>query len=175
MSLRGKRLVSSMHYESLRQKNALAPELLSKIFFLTFIRRPEYSGDSDYEHTDLQSLSKCMVHFNFSQVSYHWRTVALHIPELWGALTFYHPQFATTMLKRSKMADLVVAADFNHLCREKHAEMVALVKRILSNDTARVRDLCLTTLERLASNLEDILKDVQEGSTIKKIASTVNF
>ena len=45
---------------------------------------------------------------NFSQVSHHWRSLALSAPELWANIPLGHPRWAQEMLMRSKMAKLTI-------------------------------------------------------------------
>ncbi|KAG6807642.1 hypothetical protein H0H92_006854, partial [Tricholoma furcatifolium] len=46
-------------------------------------------------------------------VSRHWRAVALDCLNLWGNLVFTRPKWSEEMLRRSKMASLVVKADLS--------------------------------------------------------------
>ncbi|KAF5371006.1 hypothetical protein D9615_009993 [Tricholomella constricta] len=75
----------------------LPPEMLSKIFSF----RAAESAES------LNPLEWIRV----SHDSRHWRAVALDCPSLWGSLVFTRPKWSEEMLKRSKMASLVVKAD----------------------------------------------------------------
>jgi F-box-like len=45
---------------------------------------------------------------NFSQVSQHWRSLALGAPELWTNIPLSYPRWAQEMLIRSKMAKLII-------------------------------------------------------------------
>ncbi|KAF8074861.1 hypothetical protein FPV67DRAFT_1445873 [Lyophyllum atratum] len=75
----------------------LPPEMLAKIFSF----RAAESAES------INPLEWVRV----SHVSRHWRAVALDSPSLWANLVFTRPKWSEEMLKRSKMASLVVKAD----------------------------------------------------------------
>ena len=45
---------------------------------------------------------------NFSQVSRHWRSLALSAPELWTDIILSYPRWTHEMLKRSKKAKLTI-------------------------------------------------------------------
>jgi hypothetical protein len=48
---------------------------------------------------------------NFSQVSQHWRSLALNAPELWTNIPISYPRWAKEMLIRSKKAKLTIRSD----------------------------------------------------------------
>ena len=49
---------------------------------------------------------------NFSQVSQHWRSLALSAAKLWNNIPLRYPRWAQEMLIRSKMAKLTLRGDF---------------------------------------------------------------
>ena len=48
---------------------------------------------------------------NFSQVSRHWRSLALSAPELWTDIILSYPRWTHEMLKRSKKAKLTIRSE----------------------------------------------------------------
>ena len=48
---------------------------------------------------------------NFSQVSRHWRSLALSAPELWTDIILSCPRWTHEMLKRSKKAKLTIRSE----------------------------------------------------------------
>ncbi|KAF8159443.1 hypothetical protein B0H34DRAFT_703478 [Crassisporium funariophilum] len=79
--------------------SCLPPELLSRIF-------------SSIENRKF--LTKKYRWIQFSQVSSHWRSVALNSPTLWTNIPLACPLRMEEMLRRSKMANLTVKANFNY-------------------------------------------------------------
>jgi len=75
----------------------LPPEMLAKIFSFRAVESAESPNPLEW--------------IRISHVSRHWRAVALDCPSLWGNLVFSRPKWSEEMLKRSKMASLVVKAD----------------------------------------------------------------
>ncbi|RDB20806.1 hypothetical protein Hypma_012032 [Hypsizygus marmoreus] len=75
----------------------LPPEILAKIF--SFRAAESVEGTNPLEW------------IRVSHVSRYWRAVALETPSIWGTLVFSRPKWSEEMLKRSKMANLVVKAD----------------------------------------------------------------
>ncbi|KAG5638349.1 hypothetical protein H0H81_000482 [Sphagnurus paluster] len=75
----------------------LPPEILSKIFAFRAAEAAE--GPSPLGWIKLTHVSR------------HWRAVALESPRLWANLVFTRPKWSEEMLKRSKMASLIVKAD----------------------------------------------------------------
>jgi hypothetical protein len=80
------------------RRNELSPisrlpaEILCNIFSLSFFWKPDY-------WTNFSQV-------NFSQVSQHWRSLALSVPELWTDIPLTYPRWAQEMLIRSKKAKL---------------------------------------------------------------------
>ena len=90
---------------------------------------------------------------NFSQVSQHWRSLALSAPELWTDIPVLYPRWAQEMLIRSKKAKLTIRSDltFDNLNQ-------------LSNPIEAVR-LCLYEMnhvEEIDFNLTEIPGSVLE-------------
>lgn len=128
------------------QRNTLAPiaklppELLSKIFLFCAA-----ACASKYK----QSLAWIKV----SHVSKHWRAVAIGCPNLWSSVVFFSGSWAHEMLRRSKMAPLIIKADLTLMT----PKMIATVQNALKHIT-RVTDLHFTassgTMDKLLGNLE---------------------
>ncbi|KAF8165560.1 hypothetical protein B0H34DRAFT_689570 [Crassisporium funariophilum] len=79
--------------------SCLPPELLSRIFSFIENQDPILNG---YEW------------IQFSQVSSHWRLVALNSPTLWTNIPLAGPLRVEEMLRRSKMANLTVKGTFRN-------------------------------------------------------------
>ncbi|KAG6844779.1 hypothetical protein H0H87_003897 [Tephrocybe sp. NHM501043] len=77
----------------------LPPEMLAKIFAFRVADSIESTNPLEW--------------IRVSHVSRYWRAVALDCPRLWGNLVFSRPRWSEEMLKRSKMAGLVVKADLS--------------------------------------------------------------
>ncbi|KAG6821442.1 hypothetical protein H0H93_010166 [Arthromyces matolae] len=84
------------HRNVLAPISHLPPEMLSKVFAY---RVADCLGNAPLEW------------IRVTHVSRHWRAVAFDCPSLWGHLVFTRPKWCQEMLKRSKMASLVVKAD----------------------------------------------------------------
>ena len=94
------------------RRNGLAPisrlpvEILCNIFSLSILSRPESWT-------------------NFSQVSRHWRSLALSAPELWTNIPVNYPRWAQEMLIRSKKAKLTIrSGSFYETSRSKTIETI---------------------------------------------------
>jgi hypothetical protein len=107
---------------SLAAVSRLPPEILSKIFVC-------YAAT--YEPAQLT-----MDWVKVTHVSRHWRTVAIGCPCLWTTPVFAQPRWVEEMLKRSKMAPLVIDAHSRHM-GPKWTEVVQLAM----NHISRVREL----------------------------------
>jgi hypothetical protein len=85
------------------RRNTLAPisrlptELLSRIFITI-----AYSHFDSSNGTDLSWI------YAVTAVCGHWRAIALECPGLWCFIGFMYPIWTEEMLKRSKMAPLVI-------------------------------------------------------------------
>lgn len=129
------------------RRNALAPisrlppEMLSKIF--TFCAS---IGQTDYASCNTLSWIKV------SHICHHWRAVALECPSLWSCLVFSRPKWAEEMLKRSKMAPLVIKANLTYMT----PKMVEAVQSALEH-ISRTRELHITastaTIEKLLTTI----------------------
>jgi hypothetical protein len=112
----------------------LPPEILSQIFFYCASESTDHKNPLDW--------------IKVGHVSRHWRAVALNSPNLWGAIVFSRPKWVEEMLKRSKMANLIVKADLTWVT-PKVLESVQIALR----HSARIRELGLvassTTLDKL--------------------------
>lgn len=140
---------------SLATISRLPPEMLSKIFAFVI-----GTSHSEFTSGSLEWV-KCTSH-----VCQHWRAVALACPSLWGRVVFIKPRWAEEMLKRSKMAPLVVRADLTYMTpkmldtvqsamkhlphtRELHISAMKLpMEKILANamflDAPLLESLCLS-------------------------------
>ena len=107
---------------SLAAISRLPPEILSKIFVCCAATYKPVQPTMDW--------------VKVSHVSRHWRTVAIGCPRLWTTLVFARPRWVEEMLKRSKMAPLVINAEFGYL-GPKSTEAVQLTM----NHISRVREL----------------------------------
>jgi hypothetical protein len=107
---------------SLAAISRLPPELLSKIFVCC-------AATYGPPHLTMDWVK-------VSHVSRHWRTVAIGCPYLWTTLVFARPRWVEEMLKRSKMAPLVIDARFGYM-GPKSTEAVQLAM----NHVSRVREL----------------------------------
>ncbi|GLB41913.1 hypothetical protein LshimejAT787_1005130 [Lyophyllum shimeji] len=112
----------------------LPPEMLAKIFA--------------HRVAECAESPNLLEWIRVSHVSRHWRAVALDCPSLWGNLVFTRPKWSEEMLKRSKMASLVVKADLTCITpRIFEAVRLALLHG------SRIHDLQLraasATLDRL--------------------------
>ena len=99
--------------------------------------------------------------FNFSHVCRLWRNVALTTPGIWCFISLHYQQWATAMLERSKLADLVLDLNFatatsSTLTHEQ------FLKNVLDNHTSRIRELSLKGFS--SSTLLDSLEDLQPSS-----------
>lgn len=115
----------------------LPPEVLSKIF--------------SYCAADLTDHKHPLDWIKVSHVSRHWRAVALTSPNLWGAIVFSRPKWVEEMIKRSKMASLIIKADLTWVT-PKILESVQIALR----HSSRIHELALiassTTLDKLFDN-----------------------
>jgi len=111
---------------SLAVISRLPPEILSKIFVCCA---------ATYEHAHLNIDWVKVTH-----VSRHWRTVAIDCPRLWTTLVFARPRWVEEMLKRSKMAPLVIDARPGHM----HSKSTKVVQ-LAMNHISRVRKLKLVS------------------------------
>lgn len=115
----------------------LPPEILSKIFSSCA------SESTDHKHP--------LDWIRVSHVSRHWRAVALTSPNLWGAIVFSRPKWVEEMIKRSKMASLIIKADLTWVT-PKILESVQIALR----HSSRIHELALiassTTLDKLFDN-----------------------
>ncbi|KAG5647807.1 hypothetical protein DXG03_007729 [Asterophora parasitica] len=114
----------------------LPPEMLAKVFSFRAAESVESSNPLEW--------------IRVSHVSRHWRAIALDSPSLWGNLVFTRPKWSEEMLKRSKMASLIVKADLTCITpRIFEAVRLALLHG------PRIHDLQLraasATIERLLS------------------------
>lgn len=112
----------------------LPPEILSKIFFHCASESTDHKNPLDW--------------IKVSHVSRHWRAVALTSPSLWGAIVFSRPKWVEEMIKRSKMASLIIKADLTWVT-PKILESVQIALR----HSSRIHELALiassTTLDKL--------------------------
>ncbi|EDR14561.1 uncharacterized protein LACBIDRAFT_305271 [Laccaria bicolor S238N-H82] len=107
---------------SLAAISRLPPEMLSKIFVCCAATHEPQQLNMDW--------------VKVTHVSRHWRTVAIGCPQLWSTLVFARPKWVEEMLKRSKMAPLVIDARFGYM-GPKSTEAV----RLAMNHISRVREL----------------------------------
>ena len=111
---------------SLAAISCLPPEILSKIFVCCA---------ATYDSPPLS-----MDWVQVTHVSRHWRTVAISCPQLWTTLVFARPWWVEEMLKRSKMAPLVVDCRLAYM-GPKSTEAV----RLAMDHISRVRELNLVS------------------------------
>ncbi|KAG6813890.1 hypothetical protein H0H92_006297 [Tricholoma furcatifolium] len=115
----------------------LPPEMLSMIFSYRVAEAAEGPNPLEW--------------IRVTHVSRHWRAVALDCPNLWGNLVFTRPKWSEEMLRRSKMASLVVKADLSCIT----PKIFEAVRLALLNGP-RISDLQLrassATLARLLSS-----------------------
>ncbi|EDR14527.1 uncharacterized protein LACBIDRAFT_305207 [Laccaria bicolor S238N-H82] len=109
---------------SLAAISRLPPEILSKIFVCCA---------ATYE---LPQLTMNWV--KITHVSRHWRTVAIGCPHLWTMPVFARPRWVEEMLKRSKMAPLVIDARLAHMAGPKYEAI-----QLAMNHISRARELYL--------------------------------
>ncbi|KAG6860886.1 hypothetical protein C0995_006441 [Termitomyces sp. Mi166 len=116
----------------------LPPETLSKIFSCCIADCAESINPLEW--------------IRVTHVSRHWRAVALDCPNLWGNLVFSRPRWSEEMLKRSKMASLIVKADLSCIVTPRIFEAV----RLALLHAPRIHDLQLragsTTIKRLLTS-----------------------
>ena len=110
---------------SLAAISRLPPEILSKIFLCCA---------ATYEPT--------MDWVGVTHVSRHWRTVAIGCARLWTTLVFTQPRWVEEMLKRSKIAPLVIDTRYGSYMGSKSTEAVHLAM----NHISRVRELSIVSL-----------------------------
>ncbi|EDR14559.1 uncharacterized protein LACBIDRAFT_305269 [Laccaria bicolor S238N-H82] len=123
---------------SLAAISRLPPEVLSRIFVC---------------HAATYELNMDWV--KITHVSRHWRTVAIGCPHLWTTLVFARPRWVEEMLKRSKMAPLVIDGRFGsmYIVKPKLTEGVQLAM----NHISRVRELNLVSTSAWFGNLLSIV------------------
>ena len=109
---------------SLAAISRLPPEILSKIFAAT-----------------IKPWLLTMDWVKVTHVSHHWRTVAIGCPRLWTTLAFARPRWVEEMLKRSKMALLVIDAERFESMGSKSTEAVQLAM----NHISHVRELSIVS------------------------------
>ncbi|KIK01161.1 hypothetical protein K443DRAFT_576640 [Laccaria amethystina LaAM-08-1] len=103
-----------------------------------------------------------------THVSRHWRTVAIGCPRLWTTLVFTQPRWVEEMLKRSKMAPLVIDARVG----SKSTEAVQLAMDHIS----RVRELSIVCPS--ASSLGKLFSSVPRAAPMLQIlvlSTTINY
>jgi len=105
----------------------LPPEILSKVFVCCAAT-----------YKPAQPTMDCV---KVTHLSRHGRTVAIGCPRSWTTLVFTQPRWAEEMLKRSKIAPLVIDAPFGYM-GSKSTEAVQLAMHHIS----RVRELSIVFL-----------------------------
>ena len=89
---------------------------------------------------------------NFSQVSQHWRSLALRAPELWTKIPLAYPRWAQEMLIRSKKAKLTIRSD-------NSSSLKAIqTLRLCLYEMNRIEEINLTAIP--GSLLEEIFWDL---------------
>ena len=96
---------------------------------------------------------------NFSQVSRHWRLLALSAPELWTNIPVRHSRWAQEMLIRSKMARLTIR--FGLSFETLHPNTVETIRSCLYQMN-RVEEIDITTI--LGWVLENIFRDLPKSA-----------
>jgi F-box-like len=92
---------------------------------------------------------------NFSQVSQHWRSLALSAPELWTDIPLGYSRWAEEMLIRSKEAKLTIR------CSGIYLKHIATVRSCLY-EMNRVEEIALGPLPE--SMLEEIFRDLPRSA-----------
>jgi F-box-like len=97
---------------------------------------------------------------NFSQVSQHWRSLALSAPELWTNIPLSYPRWAQEMLIRSKTAKLTIRSDVSYATlKPKTVETI----RSCLYEMNRVGAIDITC-EFPGSTLEKIFRDLPKSA-----------
>ena len=121
----------------------LPPEILARIFSFVSARRTRSSP-----------IFPC---YNFTHVSYSWRSVALNTPNLWAVL----PQgrrWRREMLERSKGTGLVVRS----VLANDSARRLLFLKEVFTKHTSRIRELLLSQIT--AKSLATLFQDLRPSS-----------
>ena len=96
---------------------------------------------------------------SFSQVSRHWRSLALNAPELWTDIPVRHSGWAQKMLIRSKMAKLTIR--FGLSFGTLHPNTIETIRSCLY-EMNRVEEIDITTI--LGWILENSFRDLPKKS-----------
>ena len=129
---------------SLAAISRLPPEILSRIFAAT-----------------IEPGLLTMDWVEVTHVSCHWRTVAIGCPRLWTTLAFARPRWVEEMLKRSKMAPLVIdAQQFEYMGSKLEAVQLAM------NHISRVRELSIIAA---SASLGKLLSSVPRAAPMLQV------
>ena len=85
---------------------------------------------------------------NFSQVSHHWRSLALSVPELWTKIPLGHPCWAQEMLMRSKRAKLTIQSGHSLVKHETIRSCLYKMIRVEEIDIGMIPGLILEGIFR---------------------------
>jgi hypothetical protein len=128
------------HRNELSPISRLPAEILCNIFSLSILWNPESWT-------------------NFSQVSQHWRSLALNAPELWTDIPLSYPRWAQEMLIRSKMAKLTIRSGLSF--ETSNPKTIETVRSCL-HEMNRVEEINLSVIPELI--LEEIFRDLPKSA-----------
>jgi hypothetical protein len=122
--------------------SCLTTELLAKIFITV-----AYSCYDSSNGTDLSWI------YAVTAVCSHWRDIALECPGLWCFIGFKHPIWTEEMLKRSKVAPLIIRAN-----EGKFMPKITGSLHLALQNISRIRELHLEIRKVVMEELFDRIK-----------------